>query len=213
MDWIECESFGLDCPLFADELVGREALEGLPAAAVVVVFDEVAEVPAELVEIIVVKALDGGVLDGPVHALDLPVGPGVVDFGEAVLDAMLAAAQVEHVGHLSRRGTFGVARRMAELDAVVGQHGVDRVGHGLDQGDQESRGGDAVGLLDQLSKGKLGRLVNGHKHMQLALGRAHLGDVDMDITDRIAFERLLGRLVTIDIGQPGDAMPLKTAVQ
>ena len=47
------------------------------------------------------------------------------DLGEAVLDAVLAAAHVEHVGHVSRGRAVGVARGEAELDAVVGQHGVD----------------------------------------------------------------------------------------
>ena len=38
---------------------------------------------------VVVIAFDGGVLDGPVHPFHLPIGPGMVDLGEAVLDAVL----------------------------------------------------------------------------------------------------------------------------
>jgi hypothetical protein len=47
------------------------------------------------------EALDGCVLDGAVHALDLPVGPRLVDLGEAVLDVVLPASHVEHVGHVA----------------------------------------------------------------------------------------------------------------
>jgi hypothetical protein len=39
-----------------------------------------------------VVALDGGFLDGPVHAFDLPIGPGMVDLCHAMFDAMLTAA-------------------------------------------------------------------------------------------------------------------------
>jgi hypothetical protein len=36
---------------------------------------------------VVVRALDGRFLDGPVHSLDLPVGLGTFDLGQAVLKA------------------------------------------------------------------------------------------------------------------------------
>lgn len=41
----------------------------------------------ELVVALVVEAFDGRLLDGPVHPLDLPVGPRMVRFGEPVLVA------------------------------------------------------------------------------------------------------------------------------
>jgi hypothetical protein len=80
-------------------------------------------------------AFDRGFLDRPVHPFDLAVGPGMLDLGEPMLDPVLAAAHVEHVGHVGCRGAIGVARRKGELDAVIGQHRVDLVGYGLDQGD------------------------------------------------------------------------------
>ena len=42
----------------------------------------------QLVVVLVVVALDGGFFDGAVHALDLPVGPGMIGFGEPVIDAV-----------------------------------------------------------------------------------------------------------------------------
>ena len=44
MERVEVESFGLFCPGFADELVGREAFEGLEPSGEVVGVDEVCEV-------------------------------------------------------------------------------------------------------------------------------------------------------------------------
>ena len=39
----------------------------------------------------------GHLLDGSIHPLDLPIGPGMVGFGEAMLDAVLKADTVELV--------------------------------------------------------------------------------------------------------------------
>ena len=86
---------------------------------------------------VVVVTLDGRLLDGPVHSFDLTVGPGMVDLGAAVFDAMLAAADFEHVRHEPSGRAVGVARWQAELDAVVGQDGVDLVRHGYDKGCKE----------------------------------------------------------------------------
>ena len=49
LERIEPEGFRFFCPLLADELVRREALEGLEPAAKVVGGDEVGEAQAELV--------------------------------------------------------------------------------------------------------------------------------------------------------------------
>lgn len=131
--------------------------------------------PAQLIVAVVVEALDRGVLDGAVHALDLAVGPRMIDLCEPVLDAVLSASHVEHVSHVSRGRPVCVARRIAELDAVVGKHCVDFVSHHLDQGDEEGGCIDAVCLLDQLDEGELGRSVDGNEEVKLAFGRLHLG--------------------------------------
>ena len=89
---------------------------------------------------VVVVALDGGFLDGAVHAFDLAVRPGMLRLCKAVLDAVFLAAHVEHVRHSSAPSVHRtISRREGELDAVVGEHGVDLVGNGFDQGLQEGR--------------------------------------------------------------------------
>jgi hypothetical protein len=57
------------------------------------------------------------------------VRPGVTAVCEAVLDVVVAAAEVEHVGHVSGGQDIGAACWVAELNAVVGQHRVDLVGN------------------------------------------------------------------------------------
>ena len=137
--------------------------------------------PAELIVAVVVEALDGGIFDGAVHALHLSVRPRMVDLGEPVLDAVLVASHVEHVGHVSRCRPVGVARRKAELDAVVGEHGVDLIRHRLDQSDEEGGRGDAGCLLNQLNEGELGGAVDCDEEVELAFGGLHLGNIDMEI--------------------------------
>ena len=154
MDWIESESLWIVCPDFADVFVGREAFEGFETPAVVIGVDEVREVALELPGAVVVIAFDGGFLDGPVHAFDLAVRPRMLDLGESVLDAVLAAAHVKHMGHVPGRWAIGVARWKRELNAVVGEHGVNFVRNGFDKSHQEDGRGRSTGLLHKLYEGK-----------------------------------------------------------
>ena len=101
--WIVSESPRLVCPSFADVLVGSEPPQGLEALSEVVGVEEGFEVLSELLVGLVVIAPNGGFLEGAVHPLDLTVGPGMVRFGEAVLDTMLAADAVEFVQPVAGR--------------------------------------------------------------------------------------------------------------
>ncbi|MGC0321001.1 hypothetical protein ABIG06_001630 [Bradyrhizobium sp. USDA 326] len=99
------------------------------------------------------------------------------------------------------------------MDAVVREHGVDFVGGSLDQVVEESPGGGNGRLLHQPSEGVLRGAIHRHEEVELALLSANLGDVDMEVADRIGLERLLGRLVTGDLGQAADPMALQATVQ
>ena len=212
MDWIEPESFGLFCPRFTDELVGGEAVQGLQASPIVVGVDEGRQVSVELLVAVVVVAFDGGFLDGSVHPFDLPVGPGMLHLCAPVLDAVLVAAHVEHVRHVAGGWTVGVARREGELDAVVCQDGVDLVGERLDHPFQKGRRRSPSGLLDQLHNGEFARSINGDIEIELAFGGLDLGDINVEIPDRIGLEALLGGLVALDLWQPRDAVTRQAAM-
>ena len=67
---------------------------------------------AELLKRGVVKCLGRGVLDRPVHPLDLSVGPGMEGPGQAMLDAVPLAERTERMR--------SVRWLLGELDAVVG---------------------------------------------------------------------------------------------
>lgn len=59
--------------------------------------DEVIEMLAQLRVIVMVEALHRSVLDGPVHALDLPVDPGMLNPGQALFNAMFLTDSIEDV--------------------------------------------------------------------------------------------------------------------
>jgi hypothetical protein len=71
-----------------------------------------------------------------------------------VLDAVLVADPVEDVV-----AVVDVPCPGGELDSVVGQHGVNALGHGLDQLAQELSGFDLAGALDKAGDGELARAV------------------------------------------------------
>jgi len=159
----------------------------------------------------VVEALYGGVLYGAVHPLDLTVGPRMVRLCEPVLDAIRFTDHVE--AHRPGDDRVPVPRLLCELDAIIGQDGVDLIGDGLEHVLQELPGGAPVSLLDELGHRELARAVNADKEIEFALSGLHLGDVNVEEADRVALELLALRLVAADIWQARDAMPLQAAVK
>src|SRR3954454_8585844 len=87
------------------------------------------------------------------------------------------------------------------------------VRHGRDQVPEEVAGDATGGSLVQLGKGKLTRAVDGYEEVELALLSPHLGDVDVEVADRIRLEPRLGGLVALGLGQARDAVALQAAMQ
>ena len=93
----------------------------------------------------VVMAPNGGLLDGPVHALDLAVRPRVVHLRQAVLDAVLVARAGRRCERRHGRPSPGGSNWMP----LHVEHGVDAGGHGRHQIAKELSRGHLAGLLDQ----------------------------------------------------------------
>jgi hypothetical protein len=81
---------------------------------------------------------------------------------------------------------------------------MDLVGNDFDQRPQEVHGHAHGGFLVQFDEGELGGPVDGHEQIEPALLSADLGNVDVEVADRIGLELALGRLVALDLRQTGD---------
>ena len=132
---------------------------------------------------------------------------------QRVLDAVVPATHGEHVSDEASGGTVSVTRRQAELDAIVGQDGVDFVGHRFDESCEKGRCGDTICLVHQLHEGELAGPVDGNEEVELSFGGLYLGDVDVEVADRVALERLLRRFAALDLGQTADPMAQQAAMQ
>ena len=158
MDRIQDESVWLGCPDLADVFVKREPSEGLEPPREIVSGYEVGEMDAELVVVVVMEALDGRVLDRAVHPLDLASRPRVVWLREAMLDTVGLANHVE--AHGPGRDGVAISRLLGELNAVVGENGVDLIGHCFKHVLQELPGRLPVRLIDELGHSKLACAVD-----------------------------------------------------
>ncbi len=141
--------------------------------------------------------------------------------GEAVLDIEVGAGQFEGMAAerqllyphlLDVLGRPAVAGRVGKVRTIVSEHRVDPVRHGCGQVPQEVAGNPAGGLLVQFDERELGRPVDRYQQVELALLGPHLGQIDVEVADRVLLELLSGRLVAIDLGQPADTVALEASV-
>ena len=132
----------------------------------------------------------------------------MLDPGQAMLDGMLNADTTKDMVE----GVM-IASTVCELNAVVGQHGMNGVRHGFDQVAKELCRNHLGGCWMEFGEGKLRGPVDGHEEIEFALSRLYLCDVDMEIADRVAFESFLGWLVALDLRQSRDTVAQQTSVQ
>jgi hypothetical protein len=122
---IHDKAFGLFVPPLTDVLIGGKPSERFEPLGEVISHQEGREVLFEVLMGLVIVFFDRGFLQGSIHALHLAIGPGMVGFGETVLDAIVLADAIEKMVE----GIL-IAFAVSELHAVIGQHRVDFVGYG-----------------------------------------------------------------------------------
>src|SRR5215475_9717430 len=177
---------------------------------------------SKLVMGFVVEALDGRILDGAVHPLDLAIGPGVLGLGQTMIDVVASARHLEggspewlaalkHAFDIGDRPTFALG--IGEVGPVVGEDGVDLVGDRFDEMQQEVSRNPPCGLLMQLGEGELRGPIDGDKEVEPALRGSYFGDVDVKVADRVGLELALYAIAVPDVREPRDAVPLQAAVQ
>jgi hypothetical protein len=99
-----------------------------------------------------------------------------------------------------------LATGIGRVQTVVGQHGVDFVWNSGDQAQQEVSCDGRGSLLVQFGEDELRSSVNGHKEVEPPLLGADLGDIDVEVADRVGLELALPGLAVFDVRQPRDAV-------
>lgn len=176
---------------------------------------------SELLVILIVEAFDRRVFNGSVHPLHLAIRPRVVGLRQPVLDTMRIANHVE--AHGAGVNLISVPGLICELDPIISEYGVDPLGHGFEEMFQELPSGFPISFVDQLGHCELARSVNANKEIQPIVGKTiprivfcpssyfcglHLGYIDMEEADRVAFELLPFGLVVADVLKPRNPVPL-----
>jgi len=88
-----------------------------------------------------------------------------------------------------RGGRAAIAGR-GEMHSVAGEYSVDLVGQGLDQCFEKISRNPLRGFLLHRDEGELRASVDGDEEVQLALPGANLGDIDVEVADRVGLELL-----------------------
>lgn len=100
--------------------------------------------------IFIVIAIHGGFFQSAIHLFDLAVCPRMVDLGKAVFDLMLMAHVIKDVKECPP-----IIFAVGELDAVIGEDGMDAVRHDCDEIAQELRSFHLAMRFEQLDIGIL----------------------------------------------------------
>ena len=114
----------------------------------------------------------------------------MVGLGQAMFDTIGFADQIKP--HLAKRDAVSVAWLLCELDAVIGENGVDFVGHGIKEIFKERPSCFAIGLFDHVRDRELAGAINGDKEIELVFLGPDFGNIiwKSPIGYRLTFCRL-----------------------
>jgi hypothetical protein len=174
-------------------------LEGFESPSEVVGCDEVGQMPLKVIVAVLEEAFDGGFLDGAIHPLDLAVRPEMIWLGEPVFDATAATHAVEGMSAEACRWSLTVFGKVCELDSIIGKYRMNTVRNSFNKRFEEGSRSLHVGFRHEFDHDVLRGSVDGNEKIELALRRAHLGQVDMEEADRITVELLPSGLVLFDL--------------
>jgi hypothetical protein len=122
---INGKAFWLFWPAVADVFIRCESFERFESLGEVIGHQESLEMLFQMVMALVMVLFHGGVFERAVHAFHLAIRPGMVGFGQPMVDAILLTDAIKNM----LKGV-DIALAVGELDAVIGQHRMDLLGHG-----------------------------------------------------------------------------------
>lgn len=124
---IDSEALWVFRPGLTDHLEGCAPSQGLEVSGEALGHHKDQHVRFQRCEVGIVEDLDRGLFDRPVHALDLAVGPGMVDLGQTVLDAVFVADAIKNVPTEAIGRAAAIPRLLSERYTVVSEDCVDLI--------------------------------------------------------------------------------------
>ena len=119
---IHGKAFWLFLPAFADVFIRCESFERFESLGEVIGHQESIQVFFQVLVGLVVILFHRGVFERAVHAFYLAIRPRMVDFGEPVVDTRFLTDAIKDM-----LKCILIALTVGELDAIIGQHGVDPI--------------------------------------------------------------------------------------
>jgi hypothetical protein len=141
----------------------------------------------------------------------LAIGPRVIGLGEPALYSVRLADHVE--AHRSGADGVAVSWLLGELDAVIHKNGADLIGHSLKHVLHKLPSSVPVSSFNELGHSEIAGSAGSHEEIELAFSGSHLGDVEMEEPDGVAFELLASWFALFNIQQARNAVPLQAPVQ
>jgi hypothetical protein len=120
MAWVDGKAFRLFLPAFADVLIRRKAFERFESFRKIIGHQKSMQMLFQVTMALVVILFDGGLFERTVHPFHVAIGPGVVGFGQPVVNPVVLTDAIKDVV----KG-IDISLPMGELDAGISEHRVD----------------------------------------------------------------------------------------
>ena len=128
MAWVDGKAFWLFLPAFADVLIRCKSCERFESLREIIGHQEGLQMLFQVVMSLVVMLFHGGLFERTVHPFHLAVGPGMVGFGQPMVNTILMTDAIKDMV----KG-LAITLPIGKLDAVIGEHGLDLVGYSSNQ--------------------------------------------------------------------------------
>jgi hypothetical protein len=158
MAWVDGEAFRLLLPALTDVRIGCKPLKRFEPLREVIGHQEGMQLLFQVDMSLVVIRFHWSRFERAVHPFHLAIGPGMVGFGQPMVDTMLMTDTIKAMV----KGV-DVAFTVRELTAMIGEHRVDLLGHSSHHVPEELSGHHCVGFGVQLGISKLAGAVDRDK--------------------------------------------------
>jgi hypothetical protein len=180
------KAFWLFGPALTDLFIGSKPPEGFESLGEIVGHQEGLEVLFSGLMGLVGVCCDCGFLERSIHTFHLTIRPGMIGCSQPMGDGVVSTDACKDVFE----GVF-ILLPIRQLDAIIGEYGVEFVRHSRNEIAQELGCHRLQGFRVELGVRELRRAIDGDKQGAPAFFGPHFGDVDVAVAERVGLELFL----------------------